>query len=78
VFWPNPQPATGVPKQKIAIFLPEPLRRARSWNCIRLALDPGTRLSLHKKLRVLTDNNIEMGRLLFTIAARELFWALGT
>ncbi len=32
-------------------FLPEPLRRARSWS--RLALDPGTGLSLHKKLRVL-------------------------
>lgn len=31
----------------------EPLRRARSWNCSRLALDPETGLSLHKKLRVL-------------------------
>ncbi len=49
-------------------FLPEPLRRARSWNCSRLALDPGTGLSLHKKLRVLLTNNIEMGELLFTIA----------
>ncbi|KAI2656725.1 Stanniocalcin-2 [Labeo rohita] len=38
---------------KNSIFLPEPLRRARSWNCSRLALDPGTGLSLHKKLRVL-------------------------
>lgn len=47
------QPLVFPSKKQPFFFLPEPLRRARSWNCSRLALDPGTRLSLHKNLRVL-------------------------